>query len=65
MILGCGCFYTRKEREGTSLVVQWLRLPGQGTKSHMPATKSLLQLKILPASTKTQYSQINMYTNRY
>ena len=45
-------------------MVQWLRLqathagglgliPGQGTRSHM------LQLKILPAQTKTQHSQIN------
>ena len=60
-----GVFIREGEREGTSLVVQRLRLrvpsagglgsvPGQGTRSHMPATKSLPQLKILPASTKTQ-----------
>ena len=50
--------------QGTSLVVQWLRLrapsagglgsiPGRGTRSHM------LQLKILHASTKNGHSQIN------
>ena len=49
---------------GTSLVVQWLRLyapnaeglgsiPGQGTRARM------LPLKILPAATKTQSSQIS------
>ena len=53
-----------KKREGTALVIQWLRLhapnaegpgsiPGQGTRSHMP------QLKIPHATTKTLYSQIN------
>ena len=52
----------------TSLVVQWLRLhdpiaggpgsiPGQGTRSHVP------QLKILPAATKTQHSQIKFLLN--
>ena len=52
--------------QGTSLVVQWLRLrassagglgsfPNQGTRPHMP------QLKILHATTKTQSSQINNF----
>ena len=56
--------HTLKLFPGTSLVVQWLRLhaptavvPGsildQGTRSYM------LQLKILPATTKTRHSQIN------
>ena len=55
-----------KDDQGTSLVVQWLRLhdpnagglgsiPGQGTRSHM------LQLKVPHAATKTQHSQINKY----
>ena len=54
----------KSRQDGTSLVVQWLRLhapsagglystPGQGTRSHM------LQLKILNAATKTWHSQIN------
>ena len=53
----------KEVKEGTSLVVQWLRLhdpnaggpgliPGQGTRSH------ILQLKILHAATKTCCSQI-------
>ena len=55
----------------TSLVVQWLRLhtpnagglgliPGWGTRSHMPQLRvCMLQqgLKILDATTKTQYSK--------
>ena len=58
---------------GASLVVQGLRLhtpnagglgstPGQGTRSRVPQLKTLLQLKIPRAITKTQCRQIN---NKY
>ena len=63
--------FSKSLPQGTSLVVQWLRLcipnaggpgsiPGQGTKSRMHATLRvcMLQLKILHAVTKTQRSQI-------
>ena len=54
--------------DGTSLVVQWLRLhapnagvpwliPGQGSRSYMPQRRS----KILCAATKTWCSQINKW----
>ena len=62
--------------EGTSLVVQWVRLhtpnagglgsiPGQGTRSHMhAATKSShASTKEPPATTKTRYNQIDKYTH--
>ena len=57
--------------EGTSLMVQWLRLhapnagglgsiPGQETRSLMPQLRPrMLQLKILHATTKTQHSHNN------
>ena len=55
-------------KEGTSLVIQWLRLPApnaggpgsvlvQGTRSYMPQRRS----KILRATTKIWYSQLNKY----
>ena len=55
-----------KKKKGTPLVVQWSRLqapnagspgsiPGQGTGSHIPQPRvHPLQLKILPATTKTE-----------
>ena len=58
-------------REGTSLVVRWLRLrvasagdpgsiPGQGTRPHMPQLKiPHAATKIPRAATKTRCSQIN------
>ena len=39
--------------------------PWLGSWIPQAATKSSPQLKILPAPTKTQYSQINTYKNRY
>ena len=59
-------------QSGTSLVVQWLRLhtpnagglgsiPGQGTRAHMPQLSvPMRQLKVLPASIRTQLGQINI-----
>ena len=55
-------------KEGTSLVIQWPRLPApnaggpgsvlvQGTRSYMPQRRS----KILRATTKIWYSQLNKY----
>lgn len=57
--------YFEKDKNETSLVVQWLRLtapnaggqdsiPGQGTRSHMPQVESACFKK----PTKTQHSQI-------
>ena len=62
----------KNSAEGTSLMVQWLRLltpnagspgsvPGQGTRSRMPKLRVRMpQLKILHAATKTQCNQINI-----
>ena len=62
---GGGVYSFKQGDQGTSLVVQWLRLhspnargrdliPGQGTRSHMVQIRShILQLKILHATTKT------------
>ena len=61
----------RKGTEGTSLMVQWLRLqfpmqegpgliPGRGTRSHMLQLKVCMpRLKIPHARTKTWHRQIN------
>ena len=53
---------------GTSLVVQWLRLPrqgsilGQGTQSHMPQLRVCIPpIKPLCATIKIQCSQINKH----
>ena len=63
--------HIRKQRHGTSLMVQWLRLcvpnaeglgsiPGQGTRSHMTQLRVCMsQLKILSTMTKMHCSQIN------
>ena len=70
------CLLKNDWRGGTSLVVQWLRLhapnaggmgsiPGQGTRSHMlPLRVHMPQLKILHATTKTRYRQINKYFSK-
>ena len=62
---GGGHYSFKQGDQGTSLVVQWLRLhfpnargpdliPGQGTRSHMVQIRShILQVKILHATTKT------------
>ena len=63
--MGGGDYSFKQGDQGTSLVVQWLRLhspnargpdlfPGQGIRSHMVQIRShILQLKILHATTKT------------
>ena len=70
------CLLKNDWRGGTSLVAQWLRLhapnaggmgliPGQGTRSHMlPLRVHMPQLKILHATTKTRYRQINKYFSK-
>ena len=63
--------FKKIKQEGTSLVVQWLRLhapnaegpgstPGQGIRIHILQLRvHMLQVKILYAATKTWCSQIN------
>ena len=59
----------KKDRPGTSLAEIHASdaggpgsIPGQGTRSHMKATKSLhVTAKDLYAATKTQHSQINKH----
>ena len=60
------CLKVKKQQQGSSLMVQWLRLsapnaedlgsiPGWGTRSHM------WLLKILRATSKTQHGQTNKW----